>query len=86
MAPASYGGLDVDLITGPETFPTLTSRGTESIAAPLSAFALRESMIFYRNNRTPQHLTSIHDFYGRGRGVGRLLGVGAILGVGVAQA
>jgi hypothetical protein len=41
-------------------------------------------MIFYRNSRTPQHLTSIHDFYGRGRGVGRLLGVGAILGVGVA--
>jgi hypothetical protein len=41
-------------------------------------------MIFYRNSRTPQHLTSIHDFYGRGRGVGRLLGVGAVLGVGVA--
>lgn len=35
--------------------------------------------------RVKQRLTSIHDLYGRGCGVGRTLGVGGILGVGVAR-
>jgi len=34
MAPASYGGLDVDLITGPETFPNVTQSTTFSWANP----------------------------------------------------
>lgn len=34
MAPASYGGLDVDLITGPETFPNVTQSTTFSTANP----------------------------------------------------
>jgi hypothetical protein len=34
MAPASYGGLDVDLITGPETWPHVTQSTTFSTANP----------------------------------------------------
>jgi hypothetical protein len=34
MAPVSYGGLDVDLITGPETFPDVTQSTTFSWANP----------------------------------------------------
>jgi hypothetical protein len=34
MAPVSYGGLDVDLITGPETFPNVTQSTTFSWANP----------------------------------------------------
>src|SRR6266513_481383 len=34
MAPVSYGGLDVDLITGPETFPKVTQSETFSAANP----------------------------------------------------
>ena len=34
MAPVSYGGLDVDLITGPETFPNVTQSETFAAANP----------------------------------------------------
>ncbi len=34
MVPVSYGGLDVDLITGPETFPNVTQSETFSAANP----------------------------------------------------
>jgi hypothetical protein len=34
MAPVSYGGLDVDLITGPETYPNVTQSTTFSTANP----------------------------------------------------
>ena len=34
MAPVSYGGLDVDLITSPETFPVVTQSTTFSWANP----------------------------------------------------
>src|SRR5204863_9766739 len=34
MAPVSYGGTDVDLITGPESFPNVTQSTTFSTANP----------------------------------------------------
>ena len=48
MAPVSYGGLDVDLITGPETFPNITQSETFSAANPDN---LNQIVVAYNDSR-----------------------------------